>query len=195
MADDYRIRIELEAEEHAHGFLDRLGRGPRSEVDELVRDLERSTLVVSHDEQVVYVYADSASQAEVARRLVDSELAEHGLEASVGPVERWLDEEDRWDTEPAGPDVEEELTDRGVAPWEVRVECDTHRDAEQLADRLEGEGYDVLRRWRYVIVGAGSEEEAGELATRLHGEAEPNSALVWEVMPSNPFVVFGGLGT
>lgn len=193
--DDYRIRIELEAEEHAHGFLDRLGRGPRSGVDELVRDLERSTLVVSHDERVVYVYADAASQAEVARRLVDSELAEHGLEASVGPVERWLDEEDRWDTEPAGPDVEEELTDRGVAPWEVRVECDTHRDAEQLADRLEGEGYDVLRRWRYVIVGAGSEEEAGELAARLHGDAEPNSALVWEVMPSNPFVVFGGLGT
>jgi hypothetical protein len=194
VSDDFRIRVELEGVEHARGLLDRLGR-QRSEIDELVRKLREDRLVVSHDEHVVYVYADAAVQAERARQLVEAELAEHGLDASVGPVERWLDDEDRWETEPAGPDVEEELTDRGMAPWEVRVECDSHRDAEQLADRLEFEGYDVLRRWRYVILGAGSEEEAAELAARLHGEAEPTSALVWEVMPSNPFVVFGGLGT
>jgi hypothetical protein len=194
VSDDFRIRVELEGVEHARGLLDRLGR-QRSEIDELVRKLREDRLVVSHDEHVVYVYADAAVQAERARQLVEAELAEHGLDASVGPVERWLDDEDRWETEPAGPDVEEELTDRGMAPWEVRVECDSHRDAEQLADRLESEGYDVLRRWRYVILGAGSEEEAAELAARLHGEAEPTSALVWEVMPSNPFVVFGGLGT
>jgi hypothetical protein len=193
--DDFRIRVELEGAEHAHGLLERLGRGPRSEIDELVRELREDRLVVSRDEHVVYVYADAAAQAERARQLVEAELAEHRLAASVGPVERWLDDEDRWDTEPVGPDVEEELTDRGMAPWEVRVECDSHRDAEQLADRLEAEGYDVLRRWRYVILGAASEEEAAELAARLHGEAEPTSALVWEVMPSNPFVVFGGLGT
>jgi hypothetical protein len=43
-------------------------------------------------------------------------------------------------------------------------------------------------------VGAATKEEADELATRLHGEVEPSSAFVWENVPQNPFVVFGGLG-
>jgi hypothetical protein len=89
---------------------------------------------------------------------------------------------------------EQQELDRGFAPWEVRVERDSHEDAEALADSLEQDGYDVVRRWRYVIVGAGSEEEARELATRLHGEAEPGGEVVWEVAPKNPFALFGGLG-
>ena len=75
-----------------------------------------------------------------------------------------------------------------------RVERDSHEEAEELADSLERDGYDVVRRWHFVIVGAASEEEARELAKRLHGEAEPGGEVVWEVAPKNPFAVFGGLG-
>jgi hypothetical protein len=74
------------------------------------------------------------------------------------------------------------------------VELDSHAEAEKLADELEQEGYDVVRRWRYLIVGAASEEQARELARRLHGEAEPGGDVVWEVAPQNPFALFGGLG-
>jgi hypothetical protein len=194
MADDYRIRIELEHEEEARGLLDRFAQGLQSEVDELVRELrEEDRLVASHSGNVVYVYADSPAQAERAQEIVEAELREHGLKATIGPVERWLDDEDRWETDPPMPDVEEELRQRGIAPWEVRVECRSHREAEELAERLEEEGYDVVRRWRYLLIGAGSKDEAEELAARLHGEAEPSSALVWEVLPNNPFAVFGGL--
>ena len=195
MADDWRIRIELQGEDLADRLLERLGRGLSGEARELAEDLERARLVVSGRGNTLFVYAESAAQAEAARPVVEAELREHGVGGRVGPVEHWLAEEDRWDTEPTGPDIEEELTERGFAPWEVRVECDSHDEAEELADRLESDGYDVLRRWRYVIVGAGSREEAEELAARLHGEAEPSSELVWEVMPGNPFAVFGGLGT
>jgi hypothetical protein len=45
-----------------------------------------------------------------------------------------------------------------------------------------------------VIVGVETREEADSLAARLHGEVEPGSELVWEVMPQNPFAIFGGLG-
>ena len=76
----------------------------------------------------------------------------------------------------------------------MRVELPSHGDADELADRLEREGYDVVRRWRYLIVGAASEEQARELARRLHGEPEPGGEVVWEVTPQNPFAVFGGLG-
>ncbi len=195
MADDFRIRIDLEGDDHARSLVDRLEHGLGLEARELARELEEDRLVVSRDGNTLFVYADSAAQAERASGVVEAELREHELPAAgIGPVERWLADEDRWNTETPGPDVEEELAARGVAPWEVRVECGSHHEAAELADRLESEGYGVLRRWRYVIVGAATQEGAEELAKRLHGEAEPSSELVWEVLPGNPFAIFGGLG-
>jgi hypothetical protein len=43
-------------------------------------------------------------------------------------------------------------------------------------------------------VGAATEEEARELAKQLHGQAEASGELVYETLPQNPFVIFGGLG-
>ena len=63
-----------------------------------------------------------------------------------------------------------------------------------LAAKLAADGYSVVRRYRFVLVGADSEEAARELAKRLHGEAEASGELVYEVLPQNPFVIFGGLG-
>jgi hypothetical protein len=194
VADDWRIRVELTSEEHVGNLLDRLTGGLGRDARELARELRRDRLAVSVDGTTVFVYADSREQAEKAREIVEAELREHRLEADIGPVEHWLDDEDRWDAEPPGPDIEEEMVERGIAPWEVRVECDSREEAKRLEEQLEAEGYDVLRRWRFLIVGAGSREEAEELAARLHGEAEPSSELVWEVLPGNPFAVFGGLG-
>ncbi len=183
MADDWRIRVELKSEEHAGSLVDRLAGGLSREARELAQELKRDRLVVSRRDSRLLVYADSREQAEKAREIVEAELREHGLEAEVGPVEHWLDDEDRWDTEPPGPDIEEELLERGIAPWEVRVECDSREQAER----------DVRRFWRFLLLGATTREEAEELAVRLHGEVEPSSELVWEVMPGNPFAVFGGL--
>ena len=189
--DDYRIRVELE-EEHAHGLLARLGLG--SEADEVVEGLEGRRLVVSHDDDELFVYASSPQEAERARGIVESVLGEEGIEAEVGPVEHWLHDEERWDDEPPEPSPEEELLEEGIAPWEVRVECASRAKAEDLADQLEAEGYGVLRRFRYLVVGTDTREDAEALAERLHGEVEPSSAYVWENVPQNPFVFFGGLG-
>jgi hypothetical protein len=189
--DDFRIRIELPEEHHA-GLLARFGLG--SEAHELAAELEGRRLVVSRDGNELFVYAASAQEAEQAREIVQSVLREEGLEAHVGPVERWLHDEERWDDEAPQPTPEEELLAEGIAPWDVRVECGSRREAEELADRLEAEGYGVVRRWKYLLVGAETREEAESLAKRLHGEVEPSSAYVWENVPQNPFIVFGGLG-
>jgi hypothetical protein len=189
--DDYRIRIELPEEHHA-GLLARFGLG--SEAHELAEELEGRRLVVSRDDNELFVYASSPQEAEQARAIVESVLRDEGLSANVGPVEHWLHDEERWDDEPPEPTPEEELLAEGIAPWEVRVECGSRREAEELAERLEAEGYGVLRRFRYLIVGAETKEEADELARRLHGEVEPSSAYVWQNVPQNPFIVFGGLG-
>src|SRR5207244_5715454 len=115
------------------------------------------------------------------------------VDADVGPVEHWLHDEERWNDEPPGPTPEEELLAEGRAPWEVRIECRSRDEAAELAARLEAEGYGVARRFRYVIAGTATREEAEELAQRLHGEVERSWQLVGEAMPRNPFVIFGGM--
>jgi hypothetical protein len=193
--DDWRLRVELEEEGHAADFLARIGLDLGSEARELARELKAERLAVTHDADSVFVYAASAAEAERARAIVEAELKQLGLEARETAVEHWLHAEDRWDDETPGPDVEEETLEHGYAPWEVRVECESVDAAHELADRLEREGYGVVRRFHYVIAGTASEEEARELAKRVHGEVEPGGELVWEVTPQNPFAIFGGLGT
>jgi hypothetical protein len=191
--DDWRITIEV-AEEHAPGFLDRLTGDLGSEARELADNLKAHRLAVSRDDNTIYVYAATRTAAEQAHAVVEAVLREHGIVASTSRVEHWLDEEDRWDDEPPGETWEQEELDRGFAPWEVRVECASHQEARELADRLEAEGYKPERRAQYLIVGAASREDADALAARVHGEVEPGGELVYEVEPSNPFAIFGGMG-
>jgi hypothetical protein len=194
MSDNWRIRIELPEESQVGTLLGRLGLDLGSdEARRLAKELEGHRLAVSRDDEVIFVYTDSQAQAERAGQIVEAELADEGMTAQIR-VERWLADEERWSGEPPQETWEEEELKRGYAPWEVRVELDSHAEAEELADTLEQEGYDVVRRWRFLIVGAASEEQARELARRLHGEAEPGGDVVWEVAPQNPFALFGGLG-
>ena len=194
MNDNWRIRIELGERAHADTLLGRLGLDLGSaEAKRLARELQGHRLAVSNDDDTVFVYVDSPVQTEPARKLVEAELKDEGIEAEV-VTERWLPEEERWSGEPPSETWEEEVVEHGHAPWEVRVEQPSHEEADRLGDELEGEGFDVARRWRYLIVGAGSEEEARALAKRVHGDAEPGGEVVWEVTPQNPFAVFGGLG-
>jgi hypothetical protein len=191
--DDWRIRIELPDEEGARGLLERLGLA-RSNAEELADELRTHRLAVSHDGDTVFVYAASGMQAEQASRIVEQELEEEGLTPERFVTERWLADEERWNDDPEQPDVEEDLLERGYAPWEVRVECSSLREAHDLAEQLRDEGYDVSRTFTYVIAGTESRDQAVELARRVHGQVEPGGELVYEVQPQNPFAVFGGLG-
>jgi nucleotide-binding universal stress UspA family protein len=192
--DDWRIRITLPDEEGARGLLERLGL-VSSDARQLAEELRAHRLAVSRDGDTVFVYAAGAMQAEQASRIVERELRDAGLEPSRFVTERWLRDEDRWDDEADEGDFEEEVLERGYAPWEVRVEAETLADAHDLAEQLRSEGYDVSRTFTFVIAGTSSRPEAVELARRVHGRVEPGGELVYEVQPRNPFAVFGGLGT
>jgi hypothetical protein len=104
-----------------------------------------------------------------------------------------------------------ESEDLGEALWEVRIELDSHRDAVELADRIESEADDLLagytvsvvRHWKYVLIGADDEDQANEIAAQVADElpdgaelkVEPSGALVWQAVKPSPFAVLGGLGT
>ena len=190
--DDWRIRIDVR-DVHER-LLERLGLELDDEARELAKELEGRRLAVSRDGDEIFVYASSRAEAEHAQKVVEAELRILGVEAQTSKVEHWLDAEERWDDEPPGETWEEEELERGYAPWEVRVECASRQAAGDLAGRLEEEGYKPERRFRYLIIGAASKEDAEALAKRLHGEVELGGEVVWEEMPRSRFAIFGGLG-
>jgi len=194
MGDDWRIQVDVE-EAHEQGLLERLGVDLWSEARELARELEGRRLVVSRDDETIFVYAGSREEAERARAVVEAELREAGAHGAVSEPERWLPDEERWTGEPPS-EYEPEVAarDHGYSPWEVRIDVRSPDEAEKVADRLEQEGLGVIRRHTYVLVGAASEDEAAALADRLGGEVEASGELVYEALPPNPFAIFGGLG-
>jgi len=193
--DDWRLRVELEAERHATDFLARLGVDLGSEAKELAKELESRRLAVSNDADTVFVYGAAREDVERARAIVETELERLDIQAREVAIEGWMDEDDRWSGERDTGDVEEETLAHGYAPWEVRVECESRSAAHDLAEQLEQEGYGVVRHFQFVVAGTATKEEARELAARVHGDVEPGGELVYEVAPGNPFAIFGGLGT
>jgi hypothetical protein len=193
MSDDWRIRITVT--EGGDNLLDRLGNELGEEARELARELEKRRLAVSRDGDDLFVYADTSAAATQAHAVVEAVLREEGIQATESKVEHWLDDEERWDDEPPGETWEQEEVEQGHAPWEVRVTLSSHAEASKLAEQLEAEDYHVVRRWKYLIVGVDSKEDAEALAGRLHGTVEPGGDLIWEVAPHNPFAIFGGLGS
>ena len=194
MADLWRIRIELEEEQHAHGLLERLGLELGAEARELARELAERRLAVSRDGSELFVYASSRAAADQAHAVIEAELRDEGIEARESRIEHWLADEERWDDEQKGETWEEEELDRGYAPWEVRIRLSSRVEAHALAEQLEAEGYRPARSAQFLIVGCSSKEDAEALAERVHGEVEPGGELVWETVPGNPFAIFGGLG-
>jgi len=195
VADDWRVRIELANEASRKDFADLLSEGLSPRGADHAQALHGDHLSVSGDDASLFVYADSPMQAERAHAVILSELEHHVIVATTSGVEHWLADEERWDNEPAGATWEEEVTEKGYAPWEVRVTCRSRHEAIELAAQLEAEGYLPIRQWKHLIVGADTREDADSLAARLHGEVEPGGAVVWEEAIDSdvvrPFAFFG----
>ena len=214
MADDWRLMIDLDDEGDGTQLVEWLA-ALRLASEE--RDRLGDRVVVSRDGARVFLYADAEDVIRGAEEIVRGQLAERGVEARL-TLERWHPVEQAW-RDPGVPLPESEADvraeherqqareaaeslEKGRAGWEVRVELPEHGETVALAERLEGEGYPVVRRSTFLLVGAANEDEAEALAERLQREVpagarvqvEPGGGVAWEVMPQNPFAVFGGLG-
>jgi hypothetical protein len=219
--DDWRVTVTL-AEGAQVGRLRQLLQ--EHEVETEVRERLGDRVVVGEGDGVVFLYTTTREAAREAERVVGEILSALGVDGDVA-VDRWHPIEERWEdervplpTSGAERQVEHERLEQdevaeserlGAALWEVRVELESHRDAVALAERLRAERdslvpgwtFSVGRRWKYLLIGAGSEDQAHEIAERLEGmlpagasiEVEPSGALARPTF--NPFAVFGGLGT
>ena len=209
MAEDWRVTVELE-DGSGQGLGAKL---EESELEEEAREGLGDAVAVSADETYLFMYADARQAAERARDFVESLLERESMTATFS-LDRWhpiagewkpadvplpRSEEDRQVEEDELEAHEEaESREAGYAEWEVRLDLRNHGDAVQLAEQLESEGVPVTRRWTYLLVGAASREEAGELASRLQSEGpegtsvhvQPGGEMVWEAAPRRSKIFF-----
>jgi len=214
MGDDWRVTVDFDDEGDGAQFAERLA---AFELEAEERERLGDRVIVSRDGPRVFLYTDAEERARAVHETVSARIESEGLSALTA-FERWHPIEQAWkDASVAMPRTDEQLEaeherlqereaaeslETGRSQWEVRVELASHEDTVALAERLESEGIPLVRRYTFLLAGAVNEDDARALAERLEREApegariavEPGGGLVWEVTPSNPFAVFGGLG-
>jgi hypothetical protein len=214
MGDDWRVTVDFDDEGDGAQFAERLA---AFELEAEERERLGDRVIVSRDGPRVFLYTDAEERARAVHETVSTRIESEGLSA-VTAFERWHPVEQAWkDPSVPMPRTERELEaeherlqereaaeslEKGRSEWEVRVELASHEDTVALSERLESEGIPVVRRYTFLLAGAVNEDDARALAERLEREVpegariavEPGGGLVWEVAPSNPFAVFGGLG-
>jgi hypothetical protein len=182
VAEDFRVEVDLDDEAHGYSLRERF-RAVRLD-DEARKRLGRN-VVVTRDGSQLFLYAQDEPQAREAEQVVRRLADEEGLTAEVR-ITRWHPVEEEWkdlsiplpstaedeqaEYEARKAAEEREAESEGTYDWQVVLHSGSRSDARKLADRLEREGLPVARRWRYVVVGAVTEEEAKELEARFLAE-------------------------
>jgi hypothetical protein len=202
--NDYRVTVRLHEPAHAGRATAALSaHGVEREVQER---LGGRVMVGTDGGDELFLYTHSRNAAATAQQSVGDLLASHSLQADYS-VQRWHPIAEEWESADIGlPDTpaevqaehkeldaeetKESLTG-GVALFEVRVQLPSHHDSVALAARLKGEGYSVVRRWRFLVVGANNEDQVAEFATKIKQEAPAGSVITTEeVGPARPYTVF-----
>ena len=195
MADDWRVTVTFRDE----ADVEQAVRSVREhEVEDDVRSRLGHRVAMSVDGPTVFLYAGTEDTAREADRVVREVLAQHQLSAEL-TLDRWHPLEEEWeDVSVPMPDTAEQraaehqrLVDAetqdslaaGQPGWEVRVELPSHRQAVELAQRLQAEGRPVIRRWRYLVLGANNEDDASALAEAIRQETPAKASVHTQAVP------------
>jgi hypothetical protein len=200
MADDWRVTVTFSDAAHARKAVQAIGE--HRVVDEVCYRLGDS-VAVSADGPHLFIYAATEDAARAADRVLREVLNQHQLAATGFTLDRWHPDEQDWEDAgvPMPVSDEQRVAERqrlmdyqaqrsaaaGQAGWQVRIELPSHRQAVELAGRLRAEGRPVIRRWKYLILGAASEDEASALAGDIAQHASVEASIRTQVNPSGPF--------
>jgi hypothetical protein len=190
VAEDFRVEVELDDEAHGYPLRERLR---ALNLDDEAREQLGRNVVVTRDGSRMFAYTPTEAQAREAERVISGLLADEGLSADLAvtrwhPVaEEWRDaslplpdsaEEEELEYEEREAAERREAAEEGEFDWHVVAELPSRETARDLRRKLSDEGLPATRRWRYVTVGAVTDERADELAERLRAELG-DSAEVW----------------
>jgi hypothetical protein len=189
VADDWRVTVTLS---HA-GRATRVAQAVR---ERLAADALHHRLgyhiAASVDGPRLFLYADTEDAAREADRVVREVLALRQLNAEC-TLDRWHPVAQEWqDASVPLPETREALAaeherlieseteqsrETGQAAWQVRVELPSLRAAVELGGRLRADGHPVVRRWKYLILGADNEDDAVALAQMIKQAAPANTSI------------------
>lgn len=199
MADDWRVTVTFRDEADVQQAV----RSVREhEVEDDVRSRLGHRVAMSVDGPTVFLYAGTEDMARETDRVVREVLARRQLSAEFA-LDRWHPLEEDWeDASVPMPDTGEQraaehqrLIDAetqqslavGQAGWEVHVDLPSHRQAVQLAERLQAEGRPVIRRWKYLVLGANNEDDARSLAEAIRQQISVKASVQIQAVASIHF--------
>jgi hypothetical protein len=180
--EDWRVEVELDDEQHGYSLGERLR---ALDLDDEARSRLGRRVIVTRDGSKVFLYTSSEAEAHEAARVVRELVSEERLTAETRTT-RWHPVEEAWEdvsvplpsteTERAREYEQREQREQRVVEaggeydWRVDVRAPHRGDAAALEERLRERGLPVERRWRYLTIGAITEERADELAAVIRDE-------------------------
>jgi hypothetical protein len=195
MADEWRVEVNLDDPEHGFGLGERLR---ARHLDDETRERLGNRVVVTRDGPRLFLYTTTQDEAHAAETVVRELIEQDDLSAEVQTT-RWHPDEEAWEEAskplPATDQERAAERERPGHDWEVRIELSGLTLAVEMERDLVEDGYHVERRFSYLLVGAGTEEGARELAERFRAglpegtpvHVEPNMSEV----PDPRFVMLG----
>lgn len=193
---EWRVEVKLEADEHGHSLGERLH---SLDLDNEARERLGGSVIVTRDGPHLFLYAWHEESSREAERVVRELMEEIGLAGQVEltrwhPVaEQWRPADEPLPADDAALAAEEEQREAqgeregaaGDYPWQVVIDLPSLKDTLELAKELEDGGYDVKRRFKYLLVGAASEETAIELGESFEGKIPEGSHVSVRVNPQD----------
>ncbi|MSO42103.1 MAG: hypothetical protein EXQ70_09480 [Solirubrobacterales bacterium] len=207
--DEWRVEVNLDDERHGLSLGERLH---SLRLDDEARKRLGGSVIVTRDGPQLFLYSWHEQSAREADRVIRELMEQDGLAGEV-KLMRWHPVEEDWRpaTDPlpiteAEQEAEharneqmeaDEAGSRGGFDWEVVVELADLKGTQEFAKRLEREGLEVKRRWKYLLVGALTEELAIELGKKIEAEAPEGSHVGIranpEGLPLPAFVMLGSM--
>jgi hypothetical protein len=206
-AEDFRVEIDLDDEEYGFTLWERFR---ALHVGDEVRRRLGDRVLVTRDGSQLFLYAPTERRAREVRKVAQEVIDADALSAETR-ITRWHPVEEEWENisvplpktreeerDEYDERVEaelEEVQEEGEFDWLVAAHVPSRHEASALAERLEQEGLWVAHRWRYVVVGALTEEDAHALAERLRRESPDGTDVSIEAtvndVPAGPFQFIG----
>ena len=200
---DWRVTISLSGQVNVEQARQSFS---EQEVEQDVRSKLGHNIVVGAGDSQIYLYAGTELAASEAERTAREVLGQLGIDAEF-TLHRWHPIEEEWRSpDVAMPRTEDERqaehqrleeaeaaesVDFGSALFQARAELPSHREAVALAHKLQGEGYPVVRRWKFLIVGANDDDDARALAEHIRQEAPADAQVTAEPAGVRlPFIPF-----
>jgi hypothetical protein len=190
---DWRIEVELSDEEHGYSLGERLR---ALDLDDDARKRLGSRAIVTRDGSKLFLYTSTREEADEAARVVRELASADELTAELRTT-RWHPIAEAWeDASVPLPRTEaererererheererDEVEAGGEYDWHIHVRAPDRAKAEALEQQLRNEGLPVERRWRFLTIGALTDEHANELGSRI-GDELPEAEI--EVQPT-----------